>query len=188
MTDPHSHIPILDHPIAWVEGKPNITVEAGFKASVIDTEDKAESILQPIVDTAYELYEANDSWSFGEFLMHLDVKQRNVVAIGKLNQQVCNGGFMQWRDNGYDEKPEFLFQALKAVGTDAAKKVLDLVEQVLGVDTEVDDEDEDPDYEYDIIQQAFEPYDDKFDKVNEKLLCDLATWWLHEECEQVLGS
>jgi len=162
----------------------SIAVETGFKTSTIDTEDKACEILQPIMDTAYEKWpKGNDS--FGDFLMVLDVKARQVVAIGKLNQQVCNGGFVQWRDNGYDEKPEFLLQALEAVGTDAAKKALDLVEQALGIDTEVDDEDEDPEYEYDMIQQAFEPLDDSFYEVNERLLCDTANWVL---CSGVVNS
>lgn len=164
-----------------------ITVEAGFVTHTITTEDEATEILQPIMNVAYEKYQVNRNWGFGDFLMNLDVKVRQVVAIGKLNQQVCNGGFMQWRDNGYDEKPEFLFQALETLGTDAAKKVLDLVEQALSIDTEPE-EDEDgycDEHEMEMIGDAFDPLDNAFYEINQQMLCDLA---IHVLTGDVLAS
>jgi Domain of unknown function (DUF4375) len=164
----------------------SIAVETGFKTSIIDTEEKACEILEPIMDTAYKMYELNPRWGFGEFQMNLDVKVRNVVSIGKLNQQVCNGGFMQWRDNGYNENPEFLLQALRALGTSTAMEVLALVNDALDIDTDTSDEygDEDED-KFDAVSEEFDALDEAFYKVNEKLLCELAN---HVLTDSVVGS
>jgi hypothetical protein len=153
-----------------------------------ENEEQACDFLQPYMDKAYELYQKpeNRNWGFGDFLMHLNVQERGIVAIGKLNQQVCNGGFAQWRDNGYDERPEFLFQALRELNTEWANKTMKLVEQALELDMECEDEYGDVDEcEYDALQDSFDELDNKFYSFNGDLLCDLAS---HVACSQVLQS
>ena len=48
-------------------------------------ETHAENILQPVMNRAYDKW-TDQSWDFDDFLTSLDVNERDVVAIGKLNQ------------------------------------------------------------------------------------------------------
>jgi len=61
---------------------------------------------QEIMDKAYKNWDKNvDGTGRGEsmesWFRRLTDLQKDAVAIGKFNQQVCNGGFSQWCYNGY---------------------------------------------------------------------------------------
>ena len=98
--------------------------------------------IQELMDAAYERWQAND-WSRDQFIMRLSWEEKVAVTIGNLNYQVCNGGFMQWHDNGYSQHTKELLEALNEVGTEAAlaavELVLRFVEYVNGEDMEDDD-------------------------------------------------
>ena len=63
------------------------------------------------------------------FLEGLGELDAMCVALGNLNYQVENGGFMQWHDNGYSSAAGLLAEALGSVGTLAATQVSTLVEE-----------------------------------------------------------
>lgn len=76
---------------------------------------------QALVDRAYDRWESHNRdvrssanrgdisaeqakkqmWSFGDMLSHCDHDETPAVLLGKLNQQIDNGGIMQWVENGY---------------------------------------------------------------------------------------
>lgn len=58
---------------------------------------------QEIMDRAYDLWGANQSWSYSEFVDNIDPFSRRVVLLCNLNYQVENGGFTQWMGNGYGD-------------------------------------------------------------------------------------
>ncbi len=65
--------------------------------------EKVENVIQTVMDGAYNAYKANPEWSLDQFYFNLAPIERRAVALGNLNYQVNNGGFMQWIDNGYAE-------------------------------------------------------------------------------------
>ena len=82
------------------------------------TEDEALTIIQPIFARICDKRKGNDLESF---LMNLNLAERSLYTIGILNQQVENGGFNQWRENGYDVAPQFLKSALRVLGKQSLK-------------------------------------------------------------------
>jgi hypothetical protein len=76
---------------------------------------------QQLVDSAYDRWQHHDlgvrnraqlgeitqsearslMWSFGDLLANCSDAERQALSLGKLNQQVENGGVMQWVENGY---------------------------------------------------------------------------------------
>lgn len=139
----------------------------------ISTEEEAIEILQPIMDSAYEKWVKGNS--FGDFLVSLNILERNVVCIGKLNQQVCNGGFFQWIANKYNQRTEFLFHALKTCCFETGEKVSLLVDKAL-LYSDQNTYDDNISEEY--IVKYFYSLDDRFYKLNEKMLCELALYVL----------
>jgi len=86
---------------------------------------------QQIMDQAYKKW-TDKSWDLSDFINVLDRVEREAVVLGKLNQQVENGGFMQWIDNGYCDAHYYIIQfLLKTVSTRYEKvlKALDLADQ-----------------------------------------------------------
>lgn len=59
---------------------------------------------QEIMDRAYEAWQAHPETSFDDFGDLWNAAQRVVVPFGNLNQQVENGGFLQWEGNGYAKR------------------------------------------------------------------------------------
>ncbi len=82
---------------------------------------------QTLMTRAYKKW-AN-GMTYLDFLQALNVTERRAVTLGNLNYQVGNGGFLQWADNRYIQGLEHLREALTAVGTPAAVKVLAIVNQ-----------------------------------------------------------
>lgn len=57
--------------------------------------------MQRLMDEAYAFWQQNKKMPRSEFLDRISAIQKIAVLLGNLNYQVCNGGFMQWIDNGY---------------------------------------------------------------------------------------
>ena len=85
----------------------------------------AEAVIQPLMDRAYAQW--GEAKSFGEFARSLWGLERKAVLVGKLNQQVCNGGFIQWIDNGYAVLIGELMAVLAEVNTPATLEALRIV-------------------------------------------------------------
>lgn len=72
-------------------------------------------------------------WSFTDMLANGcdNEKQQAACVLGKLNQQVENGGFIQWVDNGYaSESWDLLSEILPQMGP-ASKEVLELCNEIM---------------------------------------------------------
>lgn len=102
-----------------------------------------------------------------QFLMELDVKERRAVVLGNLNYQVENGGFLQWRDNGYDANLSFVYDAINAIGTDLSKQVCVLVEKAC-VETEAPYDDE----EREETQGVFDALDKEYYAINTAFMAE----------------
>lgn len=133
------------------------------------TIETATDTLQPIMDAAFSKYDENGSYN--DFVGSLRGIERAVVLIGTLNYQVCNGGFVQWVDNGYALRAADVITALDALQTFAARRVRELVQTVIpeislnrrGGYTLPDD-------------VHFDAQDTEFYQLNETLLTDLVAW------------
>jgi hypothetical protein len=58
---------------------------------------------EELMERAYEKWQDDKEMSYFEFLLSLEPVERSAVILGNLYYQVCNGGFVQWKDNGYQE-------------------------------------------------------------------------------------
>ena len=132
--------------------------------------------LEAVMSKAYKKWEGK-SWSYEDFLMELDANERDVVVIGNLNYQVCNGGFSQWAGNDYDEGIVFLERALGKINTKEAKRASEMARTVTdmksgaekgsGYDGWGDDMSE---REQDVDYETCNEFDNEFYKFNELLL------------------
>ena len=89
-------------------------------------------VWQALMDDAYDRWQRinaenpNNPWTFEDMLDNCSELERHAVALGKLNQQVENGGFIQWVDNGYGpDTIDTLCDILPKMGP-VSRKVLDM--------------------------------------------------------------
>ena len=65
----------------------------------------SEGIHQDLLTIAYADWQSAGDWSYADMLKNTREKYSELVEfavlIGKYNQQVCNGGHLQYWDNGY---------------------------------------------------------------------------------------
>ncbi|MFT6443598.1 MAG: hypothetical protein ACJASM_003160 [Salibacteraceae bacterium] len=92
-------------------------------------------IIDKIYDSAGErLRNTVTDWSnhklWRQTVNELDTKQRSVYLIGVLNQQVMNGGFIQYFDNSYGM---FGYETLRVLHTVGATESANLLEQALKI-------------------------------------------------------
>lgn len=66
---------------------------------------KEVDVHQFFLDIAYEWWQHTSNTSYHDMLNHFEEYYSEFFSLmintGKLNQQVCNGGFLQYYDNGY---------------------------------------------------------------------------------------
>ncbi len=156
-----------------------------------------EGVHQGLMNIAYDRWHAANAGAVKPVRMDdwfdgLSEIERAAVALGKLNQQVCNGGFVQWHDNKYGKiMAETCREAMAAMPqTSAVQTVAALVaryckfweealEEYVEADRECDDYDnygnccDCPD---DLLCQKLEALDENIDdayyNVNERFLQD----------------
>lgn len=64
---------------------------------------KKKDIHQDLMDSSYAVWQAHKEWSKEDFWRSMNYQCKVAVSLGNLNYQVCNGGFEQWKFNGYAE-------------------------------------------------------------------------------------
>lgn len=99
-------------------------------------------------------------------------KVNAAVVLGNFNYQVCNGGFLQWDDNGYSSNITHLkrlFEGATKIGIENADKVLDLIERFEKIKEEAREpvrysgynyQDPDDETEHDFEEESYPDYDD----------------------------
>ncbi len=83
---------------------------------------------QQLMDKAYDRYE---KLSKEDFWDQLDAEERVAVAIGNMNYQIENGGFIQWFDNRYATKEtiKFIKRVLNHINQKTCLQVIDLIKR-----------------------------------------------------------
>ena len=64
-----------------------------------------------LMKKAYDTWQKNN-WSPSEFIENIDSPEKFAVILGNLNYQVENGGFSQWKFNGYSKNHIFFIRML----------------------------------------------------------------------------
>jgi hypothetical protein len=61
-------------------------------------------------------------WSFADLLANCTTAEREALVLGKLNQQIENGGVQQWIDNGYaQDSVTILAELMPRIGATSGK-------------------------------------------------------------------
>lgn len=125
-------------------------------------------LMQDLMEAAYGRWQKNEGWSFDDFRMSLSDVEALAVHFGKLNYQVCNGGFVQWVDNGYytPHVMEFLTWHCKNTleQTDAVKEMTKILEEAARPCLELSEADDRVSYEWDGYEQS--DYQDIWDELS----------------------
>lgn len=70
-----------------------------------DEDYKAQDYHQAILNLGYNEWQNDKDWNYVDMLNYMKHTYGDLamwaVLIGKANQQICNGGFIQYFDNGY---------------------------------------------------------------------------------------
>lgn len=125
--------------------------------------------MQDLMNAAYKRWKVDPTLRQDGFWATLSAQERRAVFTGNLNQQVENGGFAQWMDNGYgvDEVFAFLIGLCAELKTPAAIAVKGLLHQVNAARAEYEQDDTDEGWstffaatetasrEYYVVNQAF---------------------------------
>lgn len=136
--------------------------------------------LQVIADQAYARWPKGGD--FADFLKVLTPTERGIVMVGKLAQQVTNGGWLQWVDNKYAVDLPQLYMALGRIGTPAATETARLVELVEPLIEAINaPQYDDEGGEWDGVIDLLDEYDREFYKIDEQLIIDAAIVWTKVE-------
>lgn len=123
------------------------------------------SLHQEMMDAAYARWQKGgdlEDKSYAKFTDALDLLHEKAVIIGNLNQQVENGGFAQWVDNGYckDSGRTILFylRGMEKEGCPLAPTIRKMVLEAIREQERVDDisEDDFTDDDWCIDYEAYE--------------------------------
>lgn len=88
--------------------------------------------IQYLTTAAYARWRRNvGTWTKQDFWDQLSMDEREAVFVANFNYQVCDGGLVQWYDNGYgtDEVLDYLIRLCTRLATPAAKSVVYLLSQ-----------------------------------------------------------
>jgi tetratricopeptide (TPR) repeat protein len=89
------------------------------------------STWERLVNRAYQRLKGDLSHADrDEFCRRLDPLQRKAVLLWELNSQVLNGGIPQWVANGYGAQIDEVIAAAREVGSDAAREVAAILEEL----------------------------------------------------------
>jgi len=88
---------------------------------------------QELMDQAYAKWKSEGGikeMGYNEFVDSLPKNEQYAVLLGNLNYQVCNGGWIQWCDNGYCTKIAIVTKVVAQMNTELSKRVLAMLKQV----------------------------------------------------------
>ena len=134
--------------------------------------------MQALMNAAYARWQSAAGpgargMSKDEFWATLSAQERRAVFTGNLNQQVTNGGFSQWIDNGYgvDEVFAYLLGLCAEIKTSASIAVKGLLHQANRARAKHERDDSDEGWSAFIL--ALGELDGDFYVVNEAFLVDV---------------
>lgn len=127
-----------------------------------------KSLHQQLMNEAYDVFKSGRGDDYEGFVDGLDDRHRAAVILGNFNYQVENGGFLQWHDNGYSSRIDWLHKYLKAIATPTAQEVTEMVNefQIITANLDSEDEEESP---YDLL-------DSRYYRINHQLMVDAENW------------
>ena len=137
--------------------------------------DNAVGLLQMIVDELYDLENSEGDFDFQHMIDNADEAGRIALSVGKLYQQVNNGGFCQWIGNGYAEETlDHLEHAFDAIGGGNVAAVRKLVSQATAHDVleSLEDWDDEDDYGRDVLDHCDAQF---YNGIGRNLVVDCAT-------------
>ena len=81
---------------------------------------------------AYDLLDQTQYKTWADFIHSLDESHQNAILLGRLNGEVCNGGFQQLIDNGFynPELAPMIKASLVKLNTESSQKTIALLEIV----------------------------------------------------------
>ena len=129
---------------------------------------------QAVVDAAFEKW--GEAESFESFVAKLESKERDLVALGVLNQQVENGGFSQWGINGYSVGAPYAHELLVRLGTPEALEMASIVDEALVALALQEDEDEEARLLHVVggsRQDELDDLDSQFYKINDAVMAQV---------------
>lgn len=84
---------------------------------------------QNLMDQAYAKWDARTT-NYNEFVDSLPKNERCAVLLGNMNYQVCNGGWIQWCDNGYCTELLALRKILLEMNTEMSNHIVVMLDKV----------------------------------------------------------
>lgn len=72
-----------------------------------------------------------EMWEFADMLESCTESERIAVVLGKLNQQIENGGCMQWVENGYATDTRHILDTLMPSIGPVSKQIWDIIKSFL---------------------------------------------------------
>ena len=132
------------------------------------------SAWQGIIDGCHDLWEHNQDWRPDDVMANVTPGEREAFALGKLYQQVRNGGFAQWHCNGYSSETmvSAITSALVAIDTEPSRAVLAIVKAFLSQINKAKRAGRDPD------DLEFDELDTKFYEIDDRLAADVEEYFL----------
>jgi len=138
-----------------------------------------EKAWQAALNVAYAEWQKpeNQNWNFEEMVLNCDSQlMREVVLLGKMNQQIENGGFCQWVDNGYCT-PKLLETIVTALDrTETGKQIVALIAKFAEY-IEEDGWDWDEEYQESMGSNIADRCDDVFCKLQDQWHTELGLLW-----------
>lgn len=111
-----------------------------------------------------------------DFYEALTPTTRKAVAVGHLNYQVHNGGFLQWHDNRYAACGASTIKALcRELNTKTSEKVASLITAAL-LAVEYNERVSNEDEENGVFFESTRPYDDAYYAIADQFLAEVEAW------------
>lgn len=134
--------------------------------------------LERLSEQAYQRWKSDlKNVTQDEFYKRLDPIHRNAVLLWEFQTQWFNGGIRQWIANGYAEWINELINIVRQIGTESARSVFALLEEVRNIVNDSDDEQEND------LSERLAQCDDRYYKLSGRFGEDVEAW-LEREYQQ----
>ncbi len=130
--------------------------------------------LQALMNQAYSRWPIRPGITLRDFWDILNADERLAVFVGTFNAQVCNGGFIQWYDNGY-AKPEvmdYLNRLCRRMDTELSHTVAELLTQFRVAQKKYEESLESPE-DWEDLYDFSNGLDSRFYEINEVWLAEV---------------